>query len=67
MPYTGPRGNSTEWQEYLAENSGITELAVIWPFTGVGLIFASARWYVRGWVKQKLWSDDYLIAGSIVS
>ncbi|KAK8015870.1 hypothetical protein PG991_008758 [Apiospora marii] len=67
MLYTGPRGNSTEWQEYLAENSGIAELAVIWTFTGVAFIFASARWYVRGWVKQKLWSDDYLIAVSIAT
>ncbi|KAK8057264.1 hypothetical protein PG996_011201 [Apiospora saccharicola] len=67
MPYTGPQGNSTEWQDYLAENSGITELAIIWTFTGVAFIFASARWYVRGWMQRKLWSDDYLIAVSVAT
>ncbi|KAK8109075.1 hypothetical protein PG984_014876 [Apiospora sp. TS-2023a] len=67
MPYTGPQGNFTEWQDYLAENGGITELAIIWTFTGVAFIFASARWYVRGWMQRKLWSDDYLIAVSVAT
>ncbi|KAK8091839.1 hypothetical protein PG997_002200 [Apiospora hydei] len=62
-----PATNSTEWNDYLAENTGGTELIVIWTFTGIALIFASARWYVRAWMQRKLWSDDYLIAISVVS
>ncbi|KAK8076151.1 hypothetical protein PG994_003423 [Apiospora phragmitis] len=68
MSFTGALvKNSTEWHDYLAEDKGGTELAVIWTFTGIALVFASARWYVRAWVQHKLWSDDYLIAVSVVS
>lgn len=67
MSFTGVSGNSTEWQDYLAEDRGVSELAVIWTFTGVALVFASARWYVRGWMQRRLRSDDYLIAISVVS
>ncbi|KAK8022453.1 hypothetical protein PG993_013220 [Apiospora rasikravindrae] len=68
MSSTGaPAPNSTEWHDYLAENIGGTELIVIWTFTGLALIFASARWYVRGWMQHKLWSDDYLIAISVAT
>ncbi|KAK7937654.1 uncharacterized protein PG986_014522 [Apiospora aurea] len=62
-----PATNSTEWNEYLAENTGGTELIVIWTFTGTALVFASARWYVRAWMQRKLWSDDYLIAISVAT
>ncbi|KAK8117800.1 uncharacterized protein PG998_006081 [Apiospora kogelbergensis] len=67
MSFTGVSGNSTEWQDYLAEDRGVSELAVIWTFTGVALVFASARWYVRGWMQRRLRSDDYLIAISVAT
>ncbi|KAK7990661.1 hypothetical protein PG990_014941 [Apiospora arundinis] len=65
MSSIGVPGNSTEWHNYIFENRGASELAVIWTFTGIALLFASARWYVRGWMQRRLRSDDYLIAISV--
>lgn len=67
MSSIGVPGNSTEWHAYIFEDRGASELAVIWTFTGIALFFASARWYVRGWMQRRLRSDDYLIAISVVS
>ncbi|KAK8848708.1 integral membrane protein [Apiospora arundinis] len=65
MSSIGVPGNSTEWHTYIFEDRGASELAVIWTFTGIALFFASARWYVRGWMQRRLRSDDYLIAISV--
>ncbi|KAK6851929.1 hypothetical protein PG995_012054 [Apiospora arundinis] len=65
MSSIGVPGNSTEWHAYIFEDRGASELAVIWTFTGIALFFASARWYVRGWMQRRLRSDDYLIAISV--
>lgn len=66
MPTT-PANDGGPGRDYnVADNKGPSTLITIWLVTSIAFIFTSGRLYVRGYMQNRLRSDDYLTIFSMV-